>query len=228
VNLYGRVLAIIGVVVTGAAALCLLAFAAGGVSFAVTVSDTLQGLSGSLLGRAFLAFLGVAIMFAVAYVVMRALGVGASKVLAFDSSSGHMQVDISALEDCLMRTALEVDDVIDARARIRIQAGGLAKPVLCNVQVGLKERADVPGKGSEIGAKVKERFLEIIPIDTPPIVNLNVRIRAPKKPSRPPDVEEVGGVEGSGESAGTDDKKELEDSHDFTGERSYGSEDEKE
>lgn len=223
-NLYGRALAVVGVVVTGAASLVLLALAAGGRSFAVTVSDTLQGLSGALFGRAFMAFVGVAIMFAVAYILMRSLGVGASKVLAFDSSSGHMQIDISALEDCLVRTALEVDDVIDARARICIQAGGLAKPVLCNVQVGLKERADVPGKGSEIGAKIKERFLEIIPIDTPPVVNLNVRIRSPKKPSRPPDVEEVGGGEEPSETAGED----LEDSHDFTGERSYAPEDEKE
>ena len=222
-NLYGRVLAIIGVVVTGVAALGLLAFAAGGVSFAVTVSDTLQGLGGSLLGRAFLAFVGVAFMVAVAYILMRALGVGASKVLAFDSSSGHMQIDISALEDCLVRTALEVDDVIDARARIRIQAGGLAKPVLCNVQVGLKERADVPGKGSEIGAKVKERFLEIIPIDTPPVVNLNVRIRSPKKVSRPPAEGEAARGEVPDESAG-----ELEDAQDFTGERSYASENEEE
>ncbi len=223
-NLYGRALAALGVVLAGAAALACLALAAGGTGLAVTVSDALQGLAGSLLWRVVLAAVGVAFMFAVAYIVMKALGIGGRKVLSFESSSGHMEVDISALEDCLTRTALEIDDVVDARARIRIQPGGLAKPILCNLQVGLRERSDVPGKGSEVGARVKERFLDIIPIDTAPVVNLNIRIRTAKKPSA---AGETGDAADAEEVAG-EDEQELEDARDFTGERDYTAEGEKE
>jgi hypothetical protein len=220
VNIYGRVLAIAGVIIAAALALTFLAFAAGGIRLGVAASDMLQGLTRSLGGRAMLAAMGVGVMFAVAYLVMRGVGVGASKVLSFDSSSGHMEVDISALEECLRRTALEIDDVIDAKARIHIQAGGLAKPVLCAVQVGLRERADVPGSGSEIGTRIKDRFLEIIPIDTPPVVNLNIRIRSAKRPAAAASEEERGYAAES-EEAAVEEEQDLEDARDFTGERDY-------
>lgn len=224
-NLYGRALAVVGVVFAGAAALACLALAAGGGGLAVTVSDALQTLVASLVWRVVLAGVGVVFLFAVAYFIMRALGIGASKVLSFESSSGHMEVDISAIEECLRRTALEIDDVVDARARIHIQPGGLAKPILCNIQVGLRERSDVPGKGSEVGARVKERFLDIIPIDTAPLVNLSIRIRAGKKPlsasetGSAADAEEIS--EEIGEEITEEDEQELEDAADFIGERDY-------
>ncbi len=225
-NLYGRVLAVVGVVFAGAAALACLAFAAGGSSLAVTVSDALQRLAASLVWRVVLAAIGVVFMFAIAYLLMRALGIGASKVLSFESSSGHMEVDISAIEECLRRTALEIDGVVDARASIRIQPGGLAKPILCNMQVGLRERSDVPGKGSEVSARVKERFLDIIPIDTAPMVNLGIRIRAAKRPPSGSAADETGYAPDAEEVAG-EDEQELEDTPDFIGERDYTDDEEK-
>lgn len=220
VNLYGRLLSLIGVVLAGILALALIGLAAGGETLTAHFYLTALRFTGPWIGRGFLAFLGVAIMFAVAYLIMRTLGVGASKVLAFESSSGHMEVDISALEACLTRTALDVDDVIDAKAKIRVQPGGLAKPIICAVQVGLRERADVPGRGSEIGAKIRERFLEIIPIDTPPVVNLNIRIRSAKRPAPPAEPEYA--LPPAADEHEEEPDQELEDTPDFTGERDYG------
>ncbi len=219
-NLYGRALAVLGVVFAGAAAVAGLALAVGGGGLTATASDALQTLAASLVWRVVLAAVGVVFLFAFAYLVMRALGIGARKVLSFESSSGHIEVDISAIEECLRRTALEIDDVVDARARIRIQPGGLAKPILCNLQVGLRERSDVPGKGSEVGARVKERFLDIIPIDTAPVVNISIRIRAAKKPAAAGET----GYAADAEEVAEEDEQELEDTPDFIGERDYTAE----
>jgi hypothetical protein len=160
------------------------------------------------------------------WLVLRALGFGATKMIEFESSAGRMVVDVSALEEALRRRALEHADVADARAVIRIASGGLAKPIVCDVDVGIRERADVPGRGAEIADRLRRGFLRIIPIETDPVINLVIHIRPPA-PSGQTGKETVAmpvvGAEGDkGIPEGDIPEPALPDVPDFTGERRYG------
>jgi len=103
------------------------------------------------------------------------------KPIEFTSEVGSMIIEASALEDCLRRTALEDEDVTDATANIRVPEIGQDQPIVCSVRIGIRERPNIPGKAGEIAKKIRERFLEILPMDTPPIVNLDrISIQRPK------------------------------------------------
>jgi len=201
-------------------------FAIGGEEFAKGVGEMARDVASSATGRSALALLGMAILAGVIWLVLRALGFGAARMIEFESSAGRMVVDVSALEEALRRRALEHDDVADARAAINIPAGGLAKPIVCDVDVGIRERADVPGRGAEIADKLRRGFLRIIPIETDPVMNLTIHIRPPvpreetgKETVAMPVVEA-----GEGGGAGDEPPSEplLPDVPDFTGERRYG------
>ncbi|MBN1810160.1 MAG: alkaline shock response membrane anchor protein AmaP [Planctomycetes bacterium] len=103
------------------------------------------------------------------------------KPIEFTSEVGSMIIEASALEDCLRRTALEDEDITDAAATIKVPDIGQDQPIVCSVRIGIRERPDIPGKGSEIAKKIRDRFLEILPMDTPPVVNLDrISIQRPK------------------------------------------------
>jgi len=103
------------------------------------------------------------------------------KPIEFTSEVGSMIIEASALEDCLRRTALEDEDVTDATANIRVPEIGQDQPIVCSIRIGIRERPNIPGKAGEIAKKIRERFLEILPMDTPPVVNLDrISIQRPK------------------------------------------------
>ena len=103
------------------------------------------------------------------------------KPIEFTSEVGSMIIEASALEDCLRRTALDDDDVCDATVNIKVPEIGQDQPIICSVRIGIRERPNIPGKGGEIAKKIRDRFLEILPMDTLPIVNLDkLSIQRPK------------------------------------------------
>ena len=220
-----RVLAVGGGVLAALLATLLIGFAIGGEEFAKGVGELGRDVASSATGRSAAALLGMAALALDIWLVLRALGFGAARMIEFESSAGRMVVDVVALEEALRRRALEHDDVADARAVISIPGGGLAKPIVCDVDVGIRERADVPGRGAEIADKLRRGFLRIIPIETDPVINLAIHIRAPVPR------EEIGKetvampVVEAGEVGGVDDAPAeplLPDVPDFTGERRYG------
>ncbi len=218
----GRILAVGGGLLTALLATLLIGFAIGGGLFVQGVGDMAGDAASSATGRSAFALVGMALLVIDIWLVMKALGFGASKMIEFESSAGRMVVDVSALEEALRRRALEHDDVADARAVIRIPSGGLAKPIVCDVDVGIRERDDVPGRGAEIADRLKRGFLRIIPIETDPVINLTIHIRPPV-PCEESGKETVA-MRAVGAEGGDGDIPEppLPDVPDFTGERRYG------
>lgn len=214
---------IAGAVLTGLLGVLLVALGIGGADVGLAIGGSLQGWADGAGGRVVLAFAGLLLVALDMAFVMRALGFGASKAIEFDGPSGHMEVDISALEECLRRTALEDADVTDAAARLRVPHGRSRRPIVCNVDVGVRERVDIPGKGSEIAQRLKRRFLDVVPVEKDPVVNLRMRIR-PREDAGAgytPPSNGAGKPEGA---AGAEEP--LADVPEFTGERRYGDRDE--
>lgn len=207
-NSSGRTLAALGAAVLGLIGLlCLIVGVSGDATGRALAQVIVEG-SAELRGRLLLSAAGVALLAADAALVLWAFGFGRSKVLEFESDSGAMAVDVTALEDCLRRTVLEDPDVADARATIRVPRGGFTRAIQCTLDVGIYERSNVPGKGEELAAVVRKRFLQIIPVEQDPAVNLRMRIRPPRTP---------------GEASGAKEEtpEPLPDVPEFTGERRY-------
>jgi hypothetical protein len=219
----GRVLAVAGGAITALFATLLIGFAIGGDEFARGVSSMLVGAAASATGRSTFALVGMTLLGVDVWLILKALGFGATRRIEFESSAGRMVVDVSALEEALRRRALEHEDVADARASIRIGSGGLAKPIVCDVDVGIRERADVPGRGAEIADRLRRGFLRIIPIETDPVINLAIHIRPPT-PCVESDKATVAmpAVGADGGDDGGPAEPPLPNVPDFTGERRYG------
>jgi hypothetical protein len=212
----GRALAVAGAVLAGLLGAAFLAF--GFVpSFAALTGGFLGKTASGLAGRAFWSGLGTAVLAADVAVVLRSLGFGASKVIEFESGAGRMAVDVSALEECLRRTALEDPDVTDASCSLRVPAASARRPIVCDVVAGVYERADVPGKGRKIASNLRRRFLQIVPVEVDPVVNLDIRIRPPR-----PGTEAATATQEMSAAGGESEEDErLPEVHEFTGERRY-------
>jgi hypothetical protein len=223
----GRILGFAGGALVALLATLLLGAAVGGGEFVGWLGAVLGSAASGVTGRASVAVVGILLLAGDVTLLLRMLGLGASKVIDFESESGEMTVDVSALEECLRRTAVDDHDVADAVASLRLPRGGLEKPIICNVQVALHERADVVGKGKELAAAVRRRFLQIIPIETDPVVNINIRIRPPKPGAEAAKVTQAMVAHGPPAIEAEEDAP-LPDVPDFTGERRYGDDDEEE
>ena len=106
------------------------------------------------------------------------------KPIEFHSDVGSMVVEVTALQDCMSRTAMEDPDVTEAEAAITVPQAGRDSPITCDMRVGLLERADVPGKGREVANHLKEKLLEVLPMEVEPIVNLRITIIRPPRRGR--------------------------------------------
>jgi len=224
-----RALGIVGAVLTGLLALLLLVLAIGGEDLASGFGQSMaEAVSGNG-GRIALAVAGLVLIGALLFLVLKAVGFGTSKTIEFDGDAGQMVVEVKALEECLRRTALEDPDVTDAAAAITIPRGGIARTIVCDVDVGLHERADIPGKGADLASQIQRRFLQIIPVEKDPMVNLHITIRAPKHES--PATAALTPAAGLPAVSAPEPPKEpepLPDVPEFTGERRYSSGDEEE
>lgn len=100
--------------------------------------------------------------------------------IEFTGEAGTMVIEVTALEEWLRRTVLEDEDVSDAACTIKVPEIGSEEPIICNLDVGIKVRPDVPGKVNELTVAVRDHFLEILPMDQPPNVNVKVRIQRPR------------------------------------------------
>jgi hypothetical protein len=224
-----RALGIVGAVLTGLLALFLLALAIGGTELATGFGQSMAEAASSNAGRISLAAAGLVLIAAGLFLVLRAIGFASSKTIEFDGDTGQMVVEVKALEECLRRTALEDPDVTDATAAITIPRGGISKTVVCDLDVGLHERADIPGKGAELASQVQRRFLQIIPVENDPLVNLHITIRAPKYESpATAALTPAAGLPAVSTPAEAKEPKPLPDVPEFTGERRYSAGDEEE
>lgn len=201
----------------------LLGLGVGGREFGLLLGDSLAGAASTGAGRVVLVAAALVILACDIAVVLRALGFGASDAVEFESEAGLVSVDVTALEECLRRCALEDEIVTDASASVRIARGGLGQPVHCTVQVGLRERPDVPGRGKDLAAALKRRFLQVIPIDIDPVVDVRVFIREPESDALSAQETQEMPVSDLGPGA----PEPLPDTPDFTGERRYGEDDDK-
>lgn len=221
----GRILGIMGGVLAALVATLLLGVAIGGPELAGRLGSIVVGAASGVTGRAIFALVGVTLLVGDVTLLLRALGLSASKVIDFKTDSGQMAVDVSALEECLRRTAVEDPDVADAVVRLHVPRGGLDKPIVCDVEIGLRERSDVPGKGKDLAAAIRRRFLQIIPIETDPVVNIGIRIRPPRPDGESGKTTQAMGAAGDEAAEGAAEEA-LPDVPDFTGERRYSDSDE--
>ena len=106
------------------------------------------------------------------------------KPIEFQSDVGSMVVEVTALQDCMSRTAREDPDVTEAEAAITVPQAGRDSPITCDMRVGILERADVPGRGREVATRLKEKLLEVLPMEVEPIVNLRITIIRPPRGRR--------------------------------------------
>lgn len=208
----------LGAFLTGALAALLVGLAASGGGFSLGFGQALGEAASSAAGRVLMAGSGMALLVADAVLLLRAFGLGAGKTIEFESGAGKMVVDVSALEECLRRTALDDPEVTDATASIRIPRAGSSRAIVCDLDVGLIERADIPGKGGDVAARVRRRFLQIIPMETDPVVNLRIRIRPPRPG---PDSAPTVSMAAAQPSTTSQEPAKLPDVPEFTGERRY-------
>lgn len=209
-----RALAALGAILIGGLALLLLGLSIAGGDFALGFGQGLGELASGRVSRIVTAAAGLALLAADALLVLRSSGVGSGKTIEFESGAGNMTIDVSALEECLKRTALEDPEVTEASATIRIPRG-LGRAIICDMDIGIVERADIPGKGSDIAARIRRRFLQIVPLETDPLVNLKIKIR----PSRPgPDTAPTSAMPVA---TPTPAAEKLPEVPEFTGERRY-------
>jgi len=106
------------------------------------------------------------------------------KPIEFQSDVGSMVVEVTALQDCMRRTAMDDPDVTEAESAITVPQAGKDSPIVCEMRVGLLERADVPGKGREVATRLKDKLLEVLPMEVEPIVNLRITIVRPPRRRR--------------------------------------------
>jgi hypothetical protein len=180
------------VVIAALFAVVLFGLAVEGERFGAWLGRGPEALGSGALWKLVLALLGLALVYLVVKLVLRALGLGETRTIEFDGPAGQMVVEASNLEQCVRRTELEDRDVADATARVRIPSG--------------------------VSAQIRRRFLQIIPIETDPVVNLDVKIRAPR-----PGTEAAKATQPMA-AAETEEPQRLPDVPDFTGERRYGGE----
>jgi hypothetical protein len=228
VNAFARALGVVGVVLTGLLALFFFAMAVGGAEFARGFGTIILGSTATGSGRIALAALALVLIGAMLVLLLRAFGFGGARIVEFESDAGRMTIDVSALEECLRRTALEDPDVGEASASIRMPRGGVSRPIACDLDVALYERADIPGKGGELASQIRRRFLQILPVEYDPVVNLHVRISAPKYTSAATAaLTPATGMLAVGRPEDAQPEK-LPDVPEFTGERRYAVQDDDE
>ncbi len=212
----GRALVVVGAALLAGAGALLVFVAAGGAGLALAFCRVAGEAAERFPGRIVAGLLGGAVVLVDAALVLRALGLGRIRAIDFEDASGRTSIEVSALALALRRAVIEDDDVVDAEVAIRVPRSGRSRPVVCSVQVELRERSDVPQRGRELSATIRRRFLRIIPTDVDPVVNVTVRIAPPA-----PDSEAMKETQAIAVQE-TPSGPVLPDVHDFTGERRYG------
>ncbi len=222
----GIAMRIAGGILTCLLGVMLLALGVAGSGVGEWLGATLAGWAAGVGSRVFLALAGLLVLAFDLVLLLRFVGFGTVKVIEFEGPAGQMAIDVTALEECLHRTATDDPDVTDADVRLVVPTQSSKRPITMNVDVDVRERVDIPGKGAAISQRLSRRFLDIVPLDREPVVNVGIRIRpsegdeegAQGRPS------EGSGAPGEAEEANEEDER-LPDIPEFTGERRYVSKD---
>jgi hypothetical protein len=105
------------------------------------------------------------------------------RLLEFPTESGKVQVDISALEQCLGHVVSEEEGVIRARVNLRGGTGG-STPLGCNATIWFEAGPDVIGRVSEIQARMRAYYYQVLPIKEPVKINITTKLVYQKSTAR--------------------------------------------
>jgi hypothetical protein len=97
------------------------------------------------------------------------------RLLEFPTESGRVQVDISALEQCLARVVSEQEGVVRARVQLRGGVAGGATPLGCTATIWFEAGPDVIGRVSEIQSRMRAYYYQVLPVKDP--VKIDVRTK---------------------------------------------------
>ncbi len=106
-----------------------------------------------------------------------------SRVLEFPTESGRVQVDITALEQCLARVVSEEEGVIRARVHLRGGAAG-ATPLGCNATIWFEAGPDIIGRVSEIQARMRAYYYQVLPVKDPVKIDIRTKLVYQKSGAR--------------------------------------------
>lgn len=178
-NSSGKILVSAGTLSLGALS-GLFIWAAIDTSTLTSIGLQLENFGAETTGKITFAALGTTCLICAILLILGTLGVGTEKEIVFESDGGEMVIDLSALQDCVSRTLVEDEDVANASVKIRAHRGGMSKPIICDLIVDIHERGDIPAKGAEISEAARRRFMQVIPVEEDPIINVRIKIVEPK------------------------------------------------
>jgi len=99
-----------------------------------------------------------------------------SRVLEFPTESGRVQVDITALEQCLARVVSEEEGVIRARVNLRGGAAGGATPLGCTATIWFEAGPDIIGRVSEIQGRMRAYYYQVLPVKDPVKIDIRTKL----------------------------------------------------
>lgn len=178
-NSSGKILVLIGTLSLGIAG-GLFIWASIDTSTLAYIGLQLENFGIETTGKITFAALGTTSLICTILLVLGALGVGSEKEIVFESNGGEMVIDLSALQDCVARTLIEDKDVANASVKIRAHRSGMSRPIICDLTVDIHERGDIPAKGAEITEAARRRFMQVIPVEIDPVINMRIKIVEPK------------------------------------------------
>jgi len=186
----GRLMSVIGWLLVAGAAALLLWLAFGNITPADGIPDQLTAWQQSTLAKALMTALALLLVIIDILALLSPVISGREeKNIQFPSALGEMTIEVSALEDCLKRTVLKDPAVGEAAVTIKVPERGRSDPIVCNLNLGVHEQSNVPGKADEITVGAKQHILDVLPLDSEPLMRQRVRILRPKKERMPKELE---------------------------------------
>ena len=93
--------------------------------------------------------------------------------IRFQNPGGDVTVQLGAVEECLVRSARESDDVHDVK--VKVFAGTHEKPIKVVAGVSLWDAQNIPSVIDKLQERLKKRFIEILDTEEPVDVEVTLR-----------------------------------------------------
>ncbi len=106
------------------------------------------------------------------------------RLLEFPTESGRVQVDITALEDCLEHVVSEEEGVLRTKVALRGGIGGGKAPLGCTAIIWFEAGPDIIGKVSAIQSRMRDYYYQVLPIKEPVKIDIRTRLVYQKSGAR--------------------------------------------
>ncbi len=180
-----KIMAVVGWVLVALAAVLFLWLAYGDVTCLDNCRMVLQAWQMDTLGKISLVTMSIFLVLTNLLVLLSPiLSAREEKNIRFRSPVREVPIEVSALEECLRRPVMDYPSVGDALVTIKVPDRNPGDPIICNLDLGIREQANVPGMADEVTTKAKQHFLSVLPMDIEPDMRQRVRILKPKSDRR--------------------------------------------